>query len=306
MKDLYATLNTSKQSHLAMALRHTQRQEQWLLIEMLLQEERQKHPSMSLKKLYLKFKPDFVGRDAFIDFGMENGYEPILPHLSKPKTNSSGTLFFPNLLKGAVLFDINQLWVSDITYFKIQQKWFYIVFIQDVYSRKIIGFNASPRMFAKANIDALAMAFQNRAIQHYNFKLIHHSDKGAQYRSEEYRNLLSQYGCRISMANCVFDNAFMESTNGIMKNEYLNHRPIENLADLIFYVKQDVELFNNHRLHGALNMMTPVEFESYISNIPIQHRPLLHIYADHTKPNKLLQPDIVNHQLKFSFTKFFS
>ena len=166
MKALYNILSLSKQSHLAMKARFAQEQEQWLLIELLLKEERQKHPSMSLKKLYLKFKPDFVGRDGFIDFGMKNGYEPILPHLSKPKTNSSGSLFFPNLLKGAVLFDINQLWVSDITYFKIQQKWFYIVFVQDVYSRKIIGFNAAAHMFAQANIDALSMAFQNRNLVH--------------------------------------------------------------------------------------------------------------------------------------------
>ncbi len=301
MTDIYQTVGTSKQAHLAYMKRQVEREDKFLLLELVLKEEREKHPAMSLKKLYLRIAPDFVGRDLFIEYCMENGFETILPRKSCRTTHSSQAGAYPNLCVGLVLLDINQLWVSDITYFKIGNVYFYIVLIMDVYSRKILGYHASDRMFAEANRQALLMALAARGIDNYGNKLIHHSDKGSQYRSLLYIEELLGHGIRVSMGNCCFDNAHMESCNGILKNEYLIHRNIKSGKDLIKFLKQDVWLYNDERPHGSLGMKTPNEFERYICNIPLEDRTRLPIFADKFKANKKLILPTDSQQLKINF-----
>ena len=318
MKQLYGLAETTKQSHLASVRRLSEQEDKFLLLAAVLKTERAKHPAMALKKLYVRLSPDFTGRDAFVEFGMANGFEPVRKAKFHKTTHSGEERSFPNLLHGLVVYAINRLWVGDITYFKIDGTWFYIVLVEDVYSRKIIGWHASDRMFTEANMRAFQKALQNRAgpgtsggTAHFHQSLIHHSDKGSQYRSLEYTDKLKEHGLLPSMGNCCYDNAFMESTNGILKNEYLKHRPIHNLSDpdgsgqaLRRYLEQDVHLYNSERPHGSLNMMTPDEFERYICNIPLEKRMGLPIYTDKSRRNKLLivKPD--NQQLKLQFPKF--
>lgn len=310
MKQFYELTETTKQSQLASMRRRAVREDKFLLLTAVLEAERTKHPSMALKKLYVKLRPDFAGRDAFVEFGMGNGFEPVRKARFHNTTRSGEERACPNLLHGMIVYDIDRLWVSDITYFKIGGTWLYIVLIEDVYSRKIIGWHASGRMFAEANVKALQKALQNRAspetsggAAHFHNSLIHHSDKGSQYRSTEYTDMLKEHGLLPSMGNCCYDNAFMESTNGILKNEYLKHRPIHNLNDLRRYLEQDVHLYNSERPHGSLNMMTTDEFERYICNIPLEKRVGLPIYTDKLKQNKLLAVKPDNQQLKLQFPK---
>jgi putative transposase len=304
MKQLYGLAGITKQAHLAAVQRRAGQADRFLLLGAVLKTERAKHPAMSLKKLYVKLRPDFAGRDAFIGFGMANGFEPVIKARFHKTTHSGETGAYPNLLHDLIVYDINRLWVGDITYFKIGDTWFYIVLIEDVYSRKILGWHASDRMFAQANLKAFQMAVRERGVDRFKNLLIHHSDKGSQYRSFEYTDKVKEHELLISMGNCCYDNAFMESTNGILKNEYLKHRPIHNGEDLLKYLKQDVHLYNNERPHGSLNMMTPHEFECYISNIPLEQRGGLPIYTDKSKQNNLLimKPD--NQQLRFQFPGF--
>lgn len=304
MKQLYGLVEITKQAHLASIRRRTEQADQFLLLGAVLKTERAKHPAMALKKLYVKLNPDFAGRDAFIEYGMTNGFEPFIKAKFHKTTHSGETGAYPNLLHDLIVYDINRLWVSDITYFKIGGSWFYIVLIEDVYSRKILGWHASGRMFAQANLKAFQMAVQKRGMARSNKLLIHHSDKGSQYRSFEYTDKLKEHGLLISMGNCCYDNAFMESTNGIMKNEYLKHRPIHNENDLLKYLSQDIHLYNCERPHGSLNMMTPDDFECYICNIAWEKRTGLPIYTDKSKQNNLLimKPDI--QQLKLQFPGF--
>lgn len=304
MKDLYTMVGISKQSHLGAMKRQVRQQDRFLLLEASLSEERQLHPAMSLKKIYHKLKPDFAGRDAFVHFGMNNGYEPFLPPKFHKTTHSAPQNAYPNLLHGAILYDINQVWVSDIFYYKIGDQFCYVVLIKDLYSRKILGFNAADNMFAQANLCALQMALLSRGLAHHDHQLIHHSDKGSQYRSLLYTQALIEAGIRISMGNSCYDNAFMESANRIVKREYLVHRPIQTPKDLLIHLQKDVLLYNNQRPHGSLNNMTPDEFERYIINIPLSQRKALPIYTDKSKRNNLLivQPDI--HQFKLPFPNF--
>ena len=304
MRQLYGLVETTKQAHLASIQRRAAQADKFLLLCAVLKTERAKHPAMSLKKLYVKLNPGFAGRDAFMDFGMANGFEPIIKAKFHKTTHSGDGGSYPNLLHDLKVYDINRLWVSDITYFKIGGSWFYIVLVEDVYSRKILGWNASERMFAQANLKAFQMAVQKRGIARFNNLLIHHSDKGSQYRSFEYTDKVKEHELLISMGNCCYDNAFMESTNGILKNEYLRHRPIHNGNDLLKHLEQDVHLYNHERPHGSLNMMTPHGFECYISNIPLEHRVGLPIYTDKSKQNNLLKIKPDSQQLKFQFPGF--
>lgn len=304
MNAIYQIAGTSKQAHLAYMKRQEQRADQFLMLELIVKGEREKHPAMSVKKLYVRIAPSFVGRDLFIDYCMEHGYEATLPRKRRQTTHASKVGAYPNLCAGLALVDINQLWVSDITYFKIEDVYFYIVLIMDVYSRKILGHHASNRMFAQANHQALLMALESRGIEHYGNRIIHHSDKGSQYGSLLYVEELLDNGFRISMGNCCFDNAHMESHNGIIKNEYLKHRPIRSGNDLQKFLEQDVRLYNEERPHGSLGMMTPNEFEGYISNIPLEERTRLPIFADKIKANKKLIVSVDPQQIEFDFLGF--
>lgn len=145
------------------------------------------------------------------------------------------------------------------------------------------------------------MAIQTRNKKHFNHKLIHHSDRGTQYRSLEYTAKLDSLDIQISMGYSCFDNAFMESANNIVKNEYLMHRQINSLDDLTKQLPKDIRLYNEERPHGSLNLKTPVEFERDLINIPICQRTQLPIFTDKSKKHKLLlfKPD--DQQLRFQF-----
>jgi putative transposase len=304
MNRFYEAAGTTKQSHLANRQRRLEQEDKWLMVCAILAEERGKHPAMSLKKLYHRLKPDFVGRDAFVDFGMENGYEPVLKFKKPRTTRSSNHRAYPNLLHDLKIFDINQVWVTDITYFKIKGTWYYISMIIDLYSRRIIGFKASKSLHTQASLEALQMALETRGIQKYGNRLRHHSDRGIQYRSDEYIAKLEDYEIQISMGHSCFDNLYMESSNGIVKNEYLIHRNINTFEDLVLHLKTDINYYNTERPHGSLDYMTPVEFERYISNIPFEQRPLLDIFTSKFRKNNLLPLKPDKQQLKLRFPKY--
>jgi putative transposase len=301
MSILYEIAATTRQAHHRLRRQLLEREDEYLLLVAILCEERQKHPAMSLKKLYHRIAPGFIGRDAFIDFCMENGFETVFLYKKPQLTRSSDLRSYPNRLYDATLTDINQVWVSDITYLKVDGKWCYITLIMDLYSRKIIGHHAAPNLFATANIQALEMAFKHRNCFDFKNKLIHHSDRGTQYRSLAYTQLLDNANVQISMAYSCFDNPYIESVNNIIKGEYLKHRCIKSMKDLQMHLEKDIRLYNEERPHGQLKMKTPVQFERDISNIPISQRTLLNVYTDKSKKHKLLfiEPDYQQLRLDF-------
>lgn len=301
MSILYEIAATTRQAHHRLRHQLQEKEDEFLLLTAILCEERQKHPAMSLKKLYHRIAPEFIGRDAFIDFCMENGFETVFSYKKPQLTRSSDLRSYPNRLYDAVVGDINQVWVSDITYLKVDGKWCYITLIMDLYSRKVLGYHAATNLFASVNVQALEMAFNQRKCFDFKNKLIHHSDRGTQYRSQTYTQLLSNANVQISMAYSCFDNPYIESANNIIKGEYLKHRSIKSMKDLQMHLDKDIRLYNEERPHGQLKMKTPVQFERDISNIPISQRTLLNVYTDKSKKNKLLfiEPDY--QQLRFDF-----
>lgn len=153
----------------------------------------------------------------------------------------------------------NRVWASDITYIPTGEGWLYLSAVIDLYSRNVVGWTMKERMTSQLATDAFNMALLNR-----NPPVIHHSDRGSQYASEEFQNLLKEYEVQCSMSgkgNC-YDNAVVESFFGTLKKELVyfeNYKTRDEAKRSIF---EYVELFyNRKRRHSSLGYKTPVEFE---------------------------------------------
>ncbi len=159
----------------------------------------------------------------------------------------------------------NQRWASDITYISTHQGWLYLAVVMDLYSRRIVGWSMSRWINRHLVIDALNMAIGQRCP---GGALIHHSDRGSQYTSDDFRDELLKHGIKCSMSargNC-YDNAVVESFFGLMKREWVNrvrYRTREEArADLFEYIEC---FYNRKRRHGYLGNISPVEFEKRTS-----------------------------------------
>jgi len=151
----------------------------------------------------------------------------------------------------------DQVWVSDITYLRLQKGFCYLALITDVYSRKIIGYEVSDTLEIKGPLKALNRACTGKA----NRKTIHHSDRGFQYCSDRYTKKLKHHNIEISMGevgNC-YENALAERVNGILKSEFNLDETFLNLAHAIKAVKQSVKTYNELRPHMSLGMQKPTD-----------------------------------------------
>ena len=234
---------------------------------------------MGLRSIYETYQPEGIGRDAFIALGLRNGFRLRAVHKTVRTTFSVKSNRYRNLLEGKRFTDVNQIWTSDITYFKIGEDTYYLVFIMDVYSRRIVGYSVADNMRAEQNIKALQMALDLRGIDNYNQKLIHHSDKGSQYISNDYTDLLNDFGIQISMCNIVYENAHIERVNGIIKNQYLYRWKITNFYQLRKKLQDAVWAYNFEKQHSSLEKLAPVEFEESLKELVIKQRKELVIYT---------------------------
>lgn len=214
-------------------------------------------PRIGTRKLYYLLGQDLVvGRDKLFSILRANNML-IKPHRSYTKTTMSKHWLHkhPNLAKGIELNRPNQMYVSDITYIKSKEKVHYLSLVTDAYSRKIVGYHLSDDLNAESVLKAMKMAVKGR---NKNIPLIHHSDRGLQYCSSVYQNLLEKYKITPSMTDGYdcYQNALAERINGILKQEFLFTR-CNKRQDLNDLIKQSIHIYNNKRPHLALNMKTP-------------------------------------------------
>lgn len=236
------------------------------------------HPGCGVEKMYYTLKPDFIGRDRFIDIMMKAGYRVKMPK-NFTKTTVPGHYKYPNLIEGSMVTGIDQVWQSDITYVLVGGDFYYAVFIIDVYSKRIVGYNVSNNMRAESNRKALKMAFKMRGNKDLS-DLIHHSDRGSQYTSDSYTEMLKLKNISISMGMIATDNAYAERINGTIKNEFLKYRDMLTLKDLKREISKAVKYYNKKRPHNHLSRRSPENFEDNLIDLNIQERPTVIIYTD--------------------------
>jgi putative transposase len=239
---------------------------------------RKEHPGCGVEKMYNTLQPDWLGRDNFIALFMTLGYR-VKIQKNYQRTTIPVHSQYENLIQGLMVQDKNIVWQTDITYILIGTQYFYMVFIIDVYTKVILGYQASDHLRAEANLIALKMAIRNSSGSLDS--LIHHSDRGSQYISKAYTELLNKMGVKISMGAKAQDNAYAERINGTIKNEYLKYWKPQNLKQLQQMLKKAVAHYNNKRIHNGLpGYTTPMSFEKSLVDLTSQKRPTVIIYAE--------------------------
>ena len=272
LNQLYRTAGVSKQSvHQARRRQASfERKLDGLILD--LEDLRLDHPGCGLQKAYYTLRPDFLGRDRFIDLFQGLGYHIRRRKVPRPRTTIPGKLRFKDLIEGHQFNAANQVWQSDLTYYPVDGDFCYIVFLIDIYSKVIVGHQVSDHMRKEANLRAL-----KTALRKYGAPWIHHSDRGSQYTSHAYLDLLKEHEVQASMAGMAQQNAFAERINKTIKEEFLDYRPIKTLADLKTHTAQAVEYYNNKRPHDHLNRMTPISFLEEYQQLEVNKRPIVKI-----------------------------
>ncbi len=173
---------------------------------------------------------------------------------------------YPNLAGGMQLSDINQLWVSDITYVRLPRGFCYLAAILDAFSRRVIGWSLESYLDAELTVAALRMALATRAL---GAELIHHSDRGVQYACAQYTELLKENDIQISMSRRgnPYDNAQAERFMRTLKEEEVYLSDYESVAEARTSIKYFLEqVYNHKRLHSAIGYLPPAEFEQMLQS----------------------------------------
>lgn len=255
---------------------------------------RKNHRRMGTRKLYEMIQPFMLehsikmGRDALFDVLSVNQLL-VRKRKRRMQTTNSSHWFrkYPNLIREFVPTAINQLWVSDITYWKINTGYVYISFITDVFSHKIVGYQVAETMEAIESIQALKMGLSALGAEPH-LQLTHHSDRGIQYCSHAYVKLLQDYNIKISMTENgdPRENAVAERINGIIKDEYLDGHQVDTIQEAKEVLKFAVELYNNERPHMSIGNLTPNHIHQTLE--PIQTERLWKNY--YRKQTTLVNP----------------
>jgi transposase InsO family protein len=244
------------------------------------EEIRVDHPQMGCRKMALILKQPGWGRDKTEALLLAASFRVIYPPNYIKTTHSVRVHQFGNLIEGLEIRGINKVVQTDITYLRVKDRFYYLVFIIDVYSRFITGYHASCSLEAEANMKALIMMIKCRGKESIK-RLIHHSDKGSQYNCTQYLKTLKEHGIKVSMCNEAWENAYTERINRTIKDEYLRHRNISSLQTLRKEMNRAVKLYNESRPHWSLwQQMTPSKFEQYVNKLSKAKCPKMMIYKN--------------------------
>lgn len=255
----------------------------------LINEIRRDHPRMSARDIYLKLQPSFMGRDQFERFCMDSGYRIKKLRNYRVTTNSLGVTRFPNMIKDIEVTRVNQVFVSDITYFDIGSATYYLTFIMDLYNREIVGWSASDNLrTVSTTLPALHRVITERGRTNLKGAIIH-SDGGGQYYCKEFKTLTRELKMINSMTEeKVYENSHAERLNGVIKNNYLYPYGPTNMTSLRRLLDKAVLMYNTGKPHKALGKLTPSMFRSTIdnedyssSNLPLST--VNHIYKNRSK-----------------------
>ena len=261
MSSLFQVLNMRKQSFFQMLKRRERQLDEGEQVLKLVNEIRRDHPSMSVREIYFKLGAQGMGRDKFEQFCFGHGYRVKKQKNYRVTTDSRGVTRFANLIKDIELTAVNQVLVSDITYYEMPGKFYYLTLIMDLFSREVVGYGASRSLRSEdTTLPALKMAIRNCGRNALKGAIIH-SDGGGQYYSKEFKKLTRKLKMSNSMTEeTVYENAHAERLNGTIKNSYLYAYAPQTFEQLGKQLKRAVHMYNHGKPHKALNKMTPAEY----------------------------------------------
>jgi len=223
---------------------------------------RKEQPRCGTRKLLVMLQPFFqqnnihIGRDAFFNLLAKNKLLVRRRKRSVFTTDSKHFFYrYPNVVKDFIPLHAHELWVADITYIPLKGRFAYLYLITDAYSRKIVGFHVSDDMRATSAIVALQKAFDQKPADAI---VIHHSDKGIQYCSNDYIALLKKNHAHISMTQNgdPYENALAERVNGILKTELISET-YPDLKQAMQHIARCITIYNYRRVHSSLNWQIP-------------------------------------------------
>lgn len=258
----------TRQSFYEKSLHYEERlEEEFIVIEMV-SEIRREMPKIGTHKLYQMLKNVFrnqglkVGRDSLYRILQDNKMI-VKPKKRYVKTTDSKHWMkkYPNLIRGFIPTEPEQLWVADITYIQVHDDFNFLSLITDEYSKQIMGYCLHPTLESKGCLSALEMAF---SIRTKSTPLIHHSDRRTQYCCNEYVEMLQSNEIKISMTENgdPYENAIAERVNGILKTEFELHNGFNNRKQAIAAVKNSIATYNEKRPHMSCDYLTPIEAHS--------------------------------------------
>jgi len=229
-------------------------------------EKRRQMPRLGCRKIYYLIKPDL--EDLGIKYGRDKlfnllGNKCLLVSKRKQYTKTTDSKHwmrkYPNLTIDLVPSRPEQLWVADITYITGRNKRHYLHLITDAYSKQIMGYELCRDLEAKSTLRALNMALSKR--RYPEKELIHHSDRGLQYCSKLYTDILKNDKIRISMTENgdPYENAIAERVNGILKDEFGLDDIYGSTEDAVMLTKESIDIYNRLRPHLSCSMMTPIQ-----------------------------------------------
>jgi putative transposase len=222
-------------------------------------------PTLGTRKMHHVLQPRLashnirIGRDYLFDLLAEHS---LLIRCRKRKVITTDSRHwmrkYSNLIKTVTINRPGQVWVSDITYIKTIHQWGYLSLITDAYSRKIMGYSFQNDLSAEGCVAALKMALDNRGS---NEQLIHHSDRGSQYCSQQYVKLLLENNIAISMTENgdPYENALAERMNGILKSEFNLYNTQMGFEQTKNLISKTINTYNKLRPHASCDYMTPEE-----------------------------------------------
>ena len=264
LRELCRLLGYSRQAYYQYQLKSGKRALQEDLVIARVLAHRIVQPRVGVRKLHAMLEPFMaahgidMGRDVLYDLLRANGLLIKIRHSCKPRTTDSDHWMkrYPNLVQDSVLSRPDELWVSDITYIRLKNsKFVYLSLVTDAYSRKIVGYCMNRDLSVRGPVAALEMALKCRS---GNAPLIHHSDRGSQYCSDDYTHMLTSSGVQISMTQSgnPKDNAIAERVNGILKTEFFE-QAYSDVVNARESVAKAIETYNTIRLHSSIDMLTP-------------------------------------------------
>jgi putative transposase len=233
-------------------------------------------PRVGTRKLHYMLKETFaceqlqIGRDKLFTILREEGLLISKRRRYTITTHSKHWMKkYPNIIKDITISRPEQVWVSDITYIDAGESFEYLHLVTDAYSKQIMGYQLSDNMSATETARALQMAINNRAYP--LVPLVHHSDRGLQYCSKLYTDILKGNNIGISMTeqSDPYENAVAERINGILKDEFGLDGRFEDTSQLLKQTAQAIDLYNNLRPHLSNQMLTPKQMHQQ-QQLPIK------------------------------------